>query len=91
MADNSLIDTSQLTTKLGNYQVGKSQALLDNSLLLLVRNYKRTVASRMYPLSPDDVTGCPLTTSPIKFQTPSITSVVKLTANSRHLSTETEI
>ena len=38
MADNSLIDTSQLTTKLGNYQVGKSQALLDNSLLLLVRN-----------------------------------------------------
>ena len=56
MADNSLIDTSQLTTKLGNYQVGKSQALLDNSLLLLVRNYKRTVASRMYPLSPDDVT-----------------------------------
>lgn len=56
MADNSLIDTSQLTTKLGNYQVGKSQALLDNSLLPLVRNYKRTVASRMYPLSSGDVT-----------------------------------
>ena len=46
---------SQLTTKLGDYQIGKSQALLDSSLLPLVRNYKRTVASRLYPLAPKDV------------------------------------
>lgn len=55
MPENSIIDHSQLTTKLGDYQVGKSQALLDSSLLPLVRNYKRTVASRMYPLAPKDV------------------------------------
>jgi len=56
MPDNSIIDHSLLTTKLGDYQVGKSQALSDSSLLPLVRNYKRTVASRMYPLAPKDVT-----------------------------------
>ena len=55
MPDNSIIDQSQLTTKLGDYQIGKSQALLDSSLLPLVRNYKRTVASRLYPLAPKDV------------------------------------
>ena len=55
MPNNSIIDHSQLTTKLGDYKVGKSQALVDNSLLPLVRNYKRTVASRLYPLAPKDV------------------------------------
>ena len=55
MPDNSIIDHSQLTTTLGDYQVGKSRALVDSSLLPLVRNYKRTVASRMYPLAPQDI------------------------------------
>ena len=55
MSDSSIIDHSQLTTKLGDYKVGKSQALIDSLVLPLVRNYKRTVASRMYPLAPKDV------------------------------------
>ncbi len=55
MPDNSIIDLSQLTVTLGEYQVGKSRALTDSSLLSHVRNYKRTVASRMYPLSDNDI------------------------------------
>ena len=55
MPDNSIIDLSQLSTTLSDYQIGKSQALTDSALLPLVRNYKRTVASRMYPLSAKDI------------------------------------
>ncbi len=55
MPDNSIIDHSQLTTKIGDYRVGKSPALLDSTFLPLVRNYKRTVASRLYPLTVEDV------------------------------------
>ena len=55
MSDNPIIDLSQLSITLSDYQVGKSQALTDSALLPLVRNYKRTVASRLYPLSAKDI------------------------------------
>jgi hypothetical protein len=51
----SLLNASLVEIKLGAYGVAPSTSLSDPSLLSMVRNYKRQVASRMYPLGRDDV------------------------------------
>lgn len=55
MSEAKLFDPSMFEIKLGEYKAATSTALTDASLLPMVRNYKRTVASRMYPLSREDV------------------------------------
>ncbi|MEM9942345.1 MAG: hypothetical protein AAF939_12340 [Planctomycetota bacterium] len=51
----SLINRSLLEIKLGSYGVGQSTCLSDATLLSTVRNYKRQVASRLYPLGREDI------------------------------------
>ena len=52
---SSLIEPSLFEIKFGDYRVASSTALSDANLLSTVRNYKRTVASQMIPLSREDV------------------------------------
>ncbi|MEL7499709.1 MAG: hypothetical protein AAFN77_19050 [Planctomycetota bacterium] len=55
MSDNLLFEPSLFEIKFGGYRVAASTALSDATLLPMVRNYKRTVASRMVPLAKDDI------------------------------------
>ena len=55
MAENTLIQTGLVEIKLGDYGVAASTALNDPSMLPMVRNYKRQVASRLFPLAKPDV------------------------------------
>ena len=51
----SLLNRSLIDIKLGAYGTAASTALSDPTLLSMVRNYKRQVASRMYPLGRSDI------------------------------------
>ncbi|MFK7766766.1 MAG: hypothetical protein AB8B55_06055 [Mariniblastus sp.] len=55
MSENTLFEPSLFEIKLGSYGVAASTALKDPGLLPIVRNYKRQVASRLFPLAKDDV------------------------------------
>lgn len=55
MSESKLFEPSLFEIKLGDYRVASATALADATLLPMVRNYKRTVASRMFPLSEDDI------------------------------------
>ena len=51
-----LLQKSLVEIKLGEYGTANATALSDPLILSQVQNYKRTVASRMVPLSKDDIT-----------------------------------
>ena len=51
-----LLQKSLVEIKLGDYGTANSTALSDPLILSQVQNYKRTVASRMIPLSKEDIT-----------------------------------
>lgn len=55
MSENTLIQTGLVEIKLGEYGTAASTALNDPALLPMVRNYKRQVASRLFPLSQNDI------------------------------------
>ena len=55
MSENTLIQTGLVEIKLGEYGVSASTALNDPALLPMVRNYKRQVASRLFPLAQNDI------------------------------------
>ncbi len=55
MSDTALIEPGLFEIKLGDYRIASSSAVNDATLLPQVRNYKRTVASRMFPLAQDDI------------------------------------
>ena len=55
MSENTLFEPSLFEIKLGAYGVASSTALKDPGLLPVVRNYKRQVASRLFPLAKDDI------------------------------------
>lgn len=55
MNATSLIDPSLFEIRFGTYEVASATALADATLLAMVRNYKRTVASQLIPLSGDDI------------------------------------
>ena len=55
MSENTLIQTGLVEIKLAQYGVAAATALNDPALLPLVRNYKRQVASRLFPLGQGDI------------------------------------
>lgn len=55
MAENTLIQSGLVEIKLGEYGVAASTALHDPAMLPMVRNYKRQVASRLFPLGKADI------------------------------------
>jgi hypothetical protein len=55
MPEETLLNSSLVEIKLGAYGVAASTALSDPSLLSTVRNYKRQVASRLFPLGREDI------------------------------------
>ena len=50
-----LVEKALVEIKLGDYGVATASALKDPGLLPLVQNYKRQIASRMYPLGKEDI------------------------------------
>ena len=50
-----LIEKSLVEIKLGDYGVGAASAFKNPALLPMVQNYKRQIASRMYPLGKSDI------------------------------------
>ena len=55
MSENPLIQSGLVEIKLDQYGVAAATALTDPALLPLVRNYKRQVASRLFPLGQGDI------------------------------------
>ena len=50
-----VVQKSLVEIKLGDYATANSTALSDPTLLMQIQNYKRNVASRMVPLSKEDI------------------------------------
>jgi ATP-dependent DNA ligase len=55
MGTEPLLEPGLIGIKLGNYGVGAATAIKDPSILPKVQNYKRQIASRMYPLGRSDI------------------------------------